>query len=316
MRKLVVLLLCCLMLGGCGSSKDSESKMTVAETTAETDIKKQKPEETEKRITTKDDIFNDYKRKTINTMDDIPVNDEELNRALKYFNDSYYEVRNFKELPDTGEGAEYLVKFNYAISYLTRNFDEGSAGRAIGDAGWDAVRSLMLGTGDFADKMDKVKLLYEISGNYVYKTKYSEGQYKVGTDIQAGEYVVFADNGMGYFRVSSDSNGKDIIANENFDYNSIITIKDGEYFKLSRSEAVPIEEVSSLPLDQANMFKIGLHLPAGEYKLIADKDSAYYCIYNDDRQDDIEANDNFSGQSYVKVSDGQYLVLSRCHIEQ
>ena len=35
-------------------------------------------------------------------------------------------------------------------------------------------------------------------------------------------------------------------------------------------------------------------------------------MYPDSRQDDIIANDNFENQNYVTVSEGQYLVLSRC----
>ena len=40
--------------------------------------------------------------------------------------------------------------------------------------------------------------------------------------------------------------------------------------------------------------------------------SGYYCIYSSSRQDNIISNDNFDGQRYVTVSDGQYLLLSRC----
>lgn len=128
--------------------------------------------------------------------------------------------------------------------------------------------------------------------------------------------MILSTSDSGYFAVTSDSNGNDIIANENFDYNSIIFVNDGEYFELSRCTAVPIEQVNSLPIESANMLKIGVHIQAGEYKLISDSYSSYYCIYNDNRHDDIEANQNFSGQSYVTVKDGQYLLLNRCHIEQ
>ena len=65
------------------------------------------------------------------------------------------------------------------------------------------------------------------------------------------------------------------------------------------------------------MYKIGVNLPAGEYRLDATADrGGYYCIYPDSRQQDILSNDNFEGQAYVSVSDGQYLVLSNCIIGQ
>lgn len=57
--------------------------------------------------------------------------------------------------------------------------------------------------------------------------KYSAGQYKADIDIPAGEYILFASDGTGYFCISSDSNADDIITNDNFDYNTIITISDG-----------------------------------------------------------------------------------------
>lgn len=158
--------------------------------------------------------------------------------------------------------------------------------------------------------------MYKEIGRLIFTEKHEAGQYKVGTDIEAGEYVFFTDSSRGYFCVSSDANGKDIIANENFSYNSIMTIRDGEYLELSKCYAVPIKEVDKLPIEKATMFKVGTHIMAGEYKLIPNDGRGYYCIYSDDRQDDIESNDNFNGQSYITVVDGQYLKLSRCHIEQ
>lgn len=143
-------------------------------------------------------------------------------------------------------------------------------------------------------------------------TKYEYGMNKVGTDIPAGEYIIYAKNGRGYFCVSSDSNQEDIIFNENFDYNSIISINDGEYLKMSHCYAIPISENPDVLTEGTGMFKVGLHIPAGEYKLEATDDRGYYCIYPDSRQDDIIANDIFEGQTYVTVADGQYLVLSGC----
>ena len=145
------------------------------------------------------------------------------------------------------------------------------------------------------------------------------GQYKAGVDIEPGEYVLLASGGTGYFCVSSDANGDDILFNDNFESNSIITINDGEYLKLSRCIAMPAEEfyleyTMKLGLSGV-MYKVGYDIQPGEYKVIAEEDRGYYCIYNDSRHDDIVANDNFDNSSYVSVSEGQYLLLSRCYIE-
>ena len=145
---------------------------------------------------------------------------------------------------------------------------------------------------------------------------YPEGQYKVGIDIPAGEYIVFASGDTsGYFAISSDANGKKIIQNDNFEYNSIITVEDGEYFKMSRAYAKKSSAVSNLDTSGEGMFKVGVHIPEGEYKLTATGDiSGYYAIYDSSRQDKIIANDNFKGSAYVHVQYGQYLTLNRCKI--
>ena len=144
-----------------------------------------------------------------------------------------------------------------------------------------------------------------------------QGQYKVGTDIAPGEYAVFSTGERGYFSVCSDANGSDIIYNDNFTYNSFITVNDGEYLELSRAYAIPLSENDvEINTDGAGMFRVGIDIPAGEYKVIADADKGYYCIYPSSRHGDIIANDNFTGQSYVTVKEGQYLELSRCRIER
>lgn len=143
-------------------------------------------------------------------------------------------------------------------------------------------------------------------------TRYASGMYKVGVDIPAGEYIVFSSRDLGYFCVSSDSNGDDILFNENFEYNSILTVYDNEYLELNRCYAIPMSADPDVDVSSTGMFKVGLHIPSGEYKIEATDDLGYYCIYPDSRQDDIISNDNFEGQRYVTVSDGQYLVLNRC----
>jgi cytoskeletal protein RodZ len=151
-------------------------------------------------------------------------------------------------------------------------------------------------------------------------TSFKAGTYKVGTDIPAGEYVVFCDNNLlGYFELSSDSTGslESIIANENFSYNSIITIKDGEYFKMQGSYAVPMKEAGTLNTTGSGMFKIGTHLPAGEYKLESTGDTmGYYEVATDSSHNlnSIKTNENFEGNTYVTVTDGQYLKISSAKI--
>lgn len=262
-----------------------------------------------------EELFEQIKENCLqNVRESSSESNENLIMALQYLEESFFEVRDIEDYKDTKDNEDF-IKFLYAISYLSMYMDEDSVGKAIGDVGWEAVESLLKKDGQFQGKMDEVKNIYEQAGGQIFKNKFNSGQYKVGSDIEPGEYVIFADGTSGYFAVTSDANGDDIIANSNFTYNSIMTVYDGEYLELSRCYAVPIEEVEQISLKDGNMFKVGMHLEPGEYKVVPDNDEGYYCIYGDDRQDDIVANDNFSGQSYVSVSDGQYLELSRCHIE-
>lgn len=295
------------MLTGCGTSDSKELKSS--------EIASESSEASESQELSLTDIYNNFKSEMDEIAREVKFSDE-MTRIMKLgFESSFGIVNNMDIFSDNKEHQDEFAKFVQAISYFELNFDEGTAGNEIGIMGWDAIYSLIMDDGKFKSKMSDLKEYYETNISSIYATKYESGQYKVGTDIPAGEYVIFADGGPGYFEVTADANGDDIIANENFEYNSIMTIVDGEYLKLSRAYAVPIEDVESLPMDTADMFKIGVFLPAGEYKVVSDSDSGYYCIYGDNRQGDIIANDNFDGQSYLTVSDGQYLVLSRCHIE-
>lgn len=62
------------------------------------------------------------------------------------------------------------------------------------------------------------------------------------------------------------------------------------------------------------MYKVGVDIPAGEYVAYptSNKYKGYFCISSDANQDNIITNDNFGGQRYFSISEGQYLELNRC----
>lgn len=147
---------------------------------------------------------------------------------------------------------------------------------------------------------------------------YTEGMYKAGTDIPIGEYYIEAKAGKtAYFCIYDDSTGKSIIENDNFECHYFIKIEDGDYIELSRCTAVAVEDVE-IEFDSNNltagMYRVGIDIPAGEYKLTQASDfSAYVCVYdNFSKSRDIITNDNFKNQKYISVKDGQTLLLSRC----
>lgn len=69
--------------------------------------------------------------------------------------------------------------------------------------------------------------------------KLGEGTYKVGLHIQPGEYKVSAD-GMGYVEVAKSSyhNLTDIVTNDNFEGDKYITLKAGQYIKVSNASII------------------------------------------------------------------------------
>lgn len=147
---------------------------------------------------------------------------------------------------------------------------------------------------------------------------WKDGMYKVGTDIPAGEYVLIA-TASGYFQIDSDSTGEleSIIANENFNTNSIVTVAEGQYLTLNRCVAYAIDDAPELDITKEGMFKVGKDIPAGEYKIHSDG-SGYVEVSSSSSHllDNIISNDNFDGDSYITVSDGQYLTLTRACIVQ
>lgn len=144
---------------------------------------------------------------------------------------------------------------------------------------------------------------------------WGDGMYKVGVDIPAGEYVLITDiYGHGYFAINSDSSGDSILNNDNFATNAIVTVIDGQYLELSGCLAYKLGEEPTLDTTDEGTFKVGVHISAGEYKIHSDG-SGYVEVGTSSAADyEIVTNDNFEGDSYITVSDGQYLKLSGAHI--
>ena len=153
------------------------------------------------------------------------------------------------------------------------------------------------------------------------------GTYKVGTDISAGEYLVFS-IGHAYIESASDSSGnlESIIFNDNLmnDAHSYVTLKDGEYFKMTGGEMYPVEDAKSvIPEDglyQDGMYKVGKDIPAGEYKVILTSNlgMGYLEVSSDSSHQlgSIITNDNVQADTYITVQENQYLKLQGLEIQK
>lgn len=150
---------------------------------------------------------------------------------------------------------------------------------------------------------------------------FAAGMYKVGTDLPAGEYVLISGRGSCYFQITKDSSGtfESIVANDNFMNRSIVTVADGQYITVSDARLVPAAQATpAAPADgrlPEGMYKVGVDLPAGEYKVIPEGSGYYEVDRNSSHTfEAIVANDNFDTERYVTVSAGQYLKLSSASI--
>jgi len=66
-----------------------------------------------------------------------------------------------------------------------------------------------------------------------------DGMYKIGVDIPAGEYDVTANGTTAYIEVNAAPHGlESIVTNSNFENNELITVSDGQYFKIVGATAV------------------------------------------------------------------------------
>lgn len=150
------------------------------------------------------------------------------------------------------------------------------------------------------------------------------GMYKVGTDIKAGEYVVVSDDSdMAYMQVSKDSTGSpnSIICNDVIQNRIIVTVKEGEYFEVKNAKIYSIDKApkvepknNELP---AGMYKIGVEIQPGEYKVSSINDMGYIEVAKDSFHNiySIFSNDVFKGEKYITVKQGQYLKLNNAKIK-
>lgn len=144
---------------------------------------------------------------------------------------------------------------------------------------------------------------------------FANGQFKVGVDLPAGEYVAI---GTGYVEVAASSSGnvKDILVNDNIENaRRYVVVNDGEYVKLmSDMKLYSLADAPKLDLNYysklpANQYKVGVDIPAGEYKILLDA-GGYIALTRDTRKNYVgNQYAHNGGQFYATVTDGQYLQI-------
>lgn len=145
-----------------------------------------------------------------------------------------------------------------------------------------------------------------------------DGTFIVGEDLPAGEYIISGNgNGEAYYELS---NTEKKLSFGHFTNNAILTVDNGQSFILENAYAVPVAE-GMVDTTKAGTFKVGLHIEAGEYKLVPDDDATDgFGLYSIESSSDplekeyIDSN-LFEEPVKITVEEGEYLILSHCHIE-
>ena len=129
---------------------------------------------------------------------------------------------------------------------------------------------------------------------------------------------------MAYIEIASDSTGSfdSIIANDTVTGHRYITVKDGDYLKLQGGKAYAVADAPSIipsnGLYKDGMYKVGTDIPAGEYKVVVTSSMGYIEVTSGSRGtfDQIITNDVPTADTYITVSEGQYLTLQGVEIQK
>lgn len=157
------------------------------------------------------------------------------------------------------------------------------------------------------------------SGQTEEKQWIPEGMYKVGTDIPEGEYFVWATSYFCSVQVSSDSSGSlsSIVMSDMCDTFMFVTAKSGQYLDVSGGSFVsaniaPVPEIQEDGTYKPGMYRVGIDIPAGEYKVTATGDFCSIHVTEDASGllSSYVNTEYVDGQAYVTVIDGQYLSVS------
>ena len=146
--------------------------------------------------------------------------------------------------------------------------------------------------------------------------------YKVGSEIPSGEYYLVASGGLpAYYQIDADSSGEfdSIISNRNIEAFAFLTADSGQYLTVARGKLYPAEDASVPGPDSdgtygAGMYRVGIDIPADEYKVTASGGLPCYLEVAADSYGtlgSIVSNENFDGSMYISVYDGQYLTVNR-----
>jgi hypothetical protein len=149
---------------------------------------------------------------------------------------------------------------------------------------------------------------------------YSDGTYLVGTDIPADTYKGTVKTDQGYWGISSDPKGENIVTADNPTGQFYLQVQTGQYLtlagvtiakaKLTRPAAVPSRASSD------GTYLVGTDIAPGTYHGTVNGDSGDWSISSDPNGDNVISNASPTGPFSLEVTLGQYLTLSNVTISK
>lgn len=189
------------------------------------------------------------------------------------------------------------------------------------------VLSILLATPTLAGPDSLQDHTYELStATSTPATIYQPGSYEAGIDIPAGEYVMLSmenteASSYEIYENRGSENPAVLVDHSKFDYNVILTLREGYTLTFTNCTASPLSEVPQIDHRLGQGYKVGFQIPAGTYRLKVT--AHWYAVYYIDPSpsgDTIPRTMSdyafLSGDSYVTVEDGDYLLLVGCILQE
>ena len=146
-----------------------------------------------------------------------------------------------------------------------------------------------------------------------FSKTYTDGTYKVGSDIPAGKYGAFnTGSGTGYAILYEDSTKSNQLDGGGWsNYFCFVNIKEGQLLEVTGLALVPYEDIEAKGSENYGIFVGGDTLPVGEYYLtrIDTSKKGLYSVYSDTAESDVLEYDYYPKSAFLTVKEGQIVVL-------
>ncbi|MDO4355539.1 MAG: hypothetical protein Q4E13_03375 [Clostridia bacterium] len=152
---------------------------------------------------------------------------------------------------------------------------------------------------------------------------FASGSYVVGEDMPAGSYVIYPDESSRVSSIAVRALVKDeeqLVAFESVRVQAVVEVSDGQTLELTNATAMPLEFSDAVDLSAEDVcnggYLVGVHLPAGTYRLAPVKDALLpsYSVQNapTGRTASILAFAVIHESVEITLEEGNYIQLTNC----